>query len=781
MDRTMAGNYRSRLLRLIGLPRLTPLRAAALLAGAVAVHTLVELPHTGLAIALGTVAALLLFVRGGDRAPVWFVLGFAWTVVRAAAVLQAQLPAELHGRDFQVHGVVRGLPQVVEGSTRFEFDIRHARLEGKDVDLRGRARLSWYAGAPALAPCAQWTFTARLRPPRGLVNPGGHDGERGAALAGRVAVGYVRDARDNRLLAAAGNACVDGWREAIGAKIDAHAGAGGPLLRALAIGDQSRIAESQWQVLRATGTGHLIAISGLHVGLFAAFGVWLARAFWKLFPRLTLRVPAPLIEAPVALACAFGYGLLAGMGTPTQRALLMIGVALLARLARRSGSATQALGLAAVAIVAVDPLAVLAAGFWLSFAGVAILLSVTRPVGDERPAWRDLPRVQVVLGITLLPLTVWFFGQGSLVGPVANLVAVPWISFVVVPLNVAASLLLVPLPALGEPLLHAAESVLWPLWWFLRQAAALPSAQLYFAAAPPWAFVLALIGAGWCLLPRGVPARALGLVLVLPLLMPMRPVLADGEFEVWMFDVGQGLSILVRTREHALLYDAGPRYPGGFDVGEAVVIPSLRALGVNRLDRLMISHGDNDHAGGAPAVKLAFPMAAVSSGEPERTGIAADACAAGEAWVWDGVRLRVLWPAGVQRLPGNDRSCVLAIEGRHGSLLLTGDVSDRVERLIVQETSALARPLTLVVAHHGSRTGSSAEFLDALAADSALVSAGYRNRFNHPHADVVARFDKRSIELIGTAENGYVHLAFTADAPAPSRGRRERTAWWRQP
>ena len=481
----------------------------------------------------------------------------------------------------------------------------------------------------------------------------------------------------------------------------------------------------------------------------------------------------------MAMVCASGYGLLAGMGVPTIRTLVMIAIALLARYARRANSVTQALALAATAIVIWDPLAALSAGFWLSFAGVAILLSVTKPIGVKQTLWRDVPRLQLVLSLALLPMTVWFFGQGSLIGPAANLIAVPWISFLVVPLTVAGSLLIVRLPAIGGPLLDLADNLLKLLWQVMQWLATLPSAQIYFASAPIWAFVLALIGVGWMLMPRGVPVRPLGMLLLIPLLMPMRDKPGPGEFEVWMFDVGQGLSVFVRTRAHTLVYDAGPRYPSGFDIGDAVVIPSLHALGVDRLDRMIISHGDSDHAGGAAAVHLAFPQAIIESGEPERLAIPAAACREGESWRWDGVDFRVVWAGTESNAKSNDRSCVVLVSSSFGSLLLTGDATTQVEPAIAQAIGDARNPLVMTVPHHGSKTASSAGFLDAIDPKWALVSAGYRNHFGHPHADVLARFETRSIPLFNTAESGYLHLRFAQAPVAPEQGRMVHQAWWR--
>ena len=765
----------------LGLPRLTPVRVVALLAAAVVVQTLPALPPHWLAVAVTVLALILLFVRRTSRVPVWFALGLGLTLLRAHGALETRLPTDLHGRDFDLIGVIRGLPDVAGRSARFEFDIESASLDHAAVDLSGLARLNWYDHAPELAPCSRWSLRARLRPPRGLVNPGGQDSERGAVQRAVVAVGYVREATQNAAIGIASGVCVDGWRRAIAAAISrrfgVHPSAG--LLRALAVGDQQGIGDPEWQVLRATGISHLIAISGLHVGMFAAFGALLARLLWKSFPRLTLRVPGPLLEAPAAMLCAFGYGLLAGMGVPTVRTLLMIAIALLARYSRRASSVAQALALAAAIIVLWDPLAVLSAGFWLSFAGVAILLFVTRPAGVAHVVWREMPRLQLVLSLALLPVTVWFFGQGSLIGPVANLIAVPWVSFLVVPFTVAGGLLVVDLPGIGGPLLDLADLLLRILWPIMQWLSALPSAQVYFASASPWAFALAVTGIGWCLMPRGVPARPMGLLLCVPLLVPAQPRPAAGEFEAWLFDVGQGLSILVRTREHALLYDTGPRYPSGYDIGDAVVIPSLRALGMASLDRMILSHGDNDHAGGAAAVHLAFPHATISSGEPERLALPAARCREGESWAWDGVTMRVVAAAQGDAPSSNDRSCVVLIEGISGSLLLTGDATSEVESSITKAIGRATEPLVLVVGHHGSRTATSAAFLDALSPQLALVSAGYRNHFGHPHGEVVERFARRSIPLFNTADAGYLHLTLSAGKLRVEQGRAARAAWWR--
>ncbi|HEY6940378.1 DNA internalization-related competence protein ComEC/Rec2 [Dokdonella sp.] len=755
--------------------------AVAMLCGAIAVHGLPGLPPRGIDVAL-TIGGALALPWPRLRPVGWLLLGFGWCAFQAGGALDARLPAELEGRDVLVTGTIDGLPLRRDDATRFVLRVDDARLDGADLPLRGRVRASWYdapAGVPAA--CERWQLLLRLKRPRGLVNPGGFDAERQALERGIVAVGYVREAGDDRRVAAR-TACIDRLRESVADGIaarvaDAHDAA---LLRAFAIGDTRGLEQGDWEVARANGIPHLIAISGFHVGVAGLFGVALAWLTWAVFPRLALWLPYPLVRAPAALLAAALYGLLAGGSLPTMRTLAMIAVVAAMRFGRRDGGAAHTLALALLAILLVDPLATLEAGFWLSFVGVAFLMLALGPVRGRLRFLRELGFGQLVMTIALLPLSVWFFGETSLVGALSNLVAVPVVSFVIVPLCLLGVLALLTWPAPAALLLAMAANVAHAQWWLLQRTAAWPGAHWYVPEAPSWATWLALAGALWLFLPRAVPGRLLGALLFLPLLWPPRAAPGPGAFEAVVIDVGQGLAVLVRTRDHALLFDAGARYPSEFDLGEVAVLPSVRALGVGRLDRLVVSHGDNDHAGGAAAVAQAFPRAERSSGEPERIAIGAAPCHAGETWEWDGVRFRMLGPSAetvATAARGNDRSCVLLVEGRAGRLLLPGDISRRVEADVAAVVGA-GPPLAVVVPHHGSRSSSSPRFLAALRPVIAVVSAGWRNRFHHPAADVVARYLAIGSELVNTADAGAVRLAFPADA-RPRIVARERVRQWR--
>lgn len=731
--------------------------ALSLLGGVTACLLLPGLPPWPL-LALSFAFGLRVWLRGTRlRAFGPALLGFGLAGLHATATLVQQLPPALEGGEVVLVGKVVDLPQPEARRTRFRFEVEDAPVAA----LHGRRlQLSWYddygATAPgprmALRAGERWRLKARLRAPRGLRNPGGFDMER-HALAGRIAAtGYVREPETARQLTSGTG--MDAWRgstsRAIAAQVPARSSR---FVRALALGDTGGLTDADWAVLRANGLTHLIAISGFHVGLAAGFFALLARGLWWLCPALARRWPRPLAAGLAAVCGALLYAAVAGFALPTVRTLLMIAVVVAARLWRRHQGAADALALALVAVLLVDPLSVLGAGFWLSFAGVAWLLWCM-PQALRHPL-REFAGAQGVATLGLLPLTVVLFGQASLAGPFANLVAVPWWSLVVVPLALLGTLCEAVANGLGAwpwRLSAWAFDLSWPLFEALARG---PFALWWLPESRGFALPLALAGAFWLLLPRGVPGKPMAVLLWLPLLWPDTRPPRHGEAEIAMIDVGQGLSILVRTRSHALLYDMGPKVEEGFDAGERAVVPTLRALGVSRLDVAVVSHGDNDHAGGLQAVREALPIGRLLGAVGDDVPGTGD-CSAGMRWRRDGVEFEILHPDPHFPYLRNESSCVLRVGTAHGSALLTGDIGEVVERTLVQEHAGKLRVDVVGIGHHGSRGSSDPAFVAATGARIALASAGFGNRFRHPAADVVERWRAAGADLRVSADSGAV-------------------------
>jgi competence protein ComEC len=747
-------------------------------------------PAIALALLAGCVASLLL----PAFAPVWcamlaiafgiagwwtggfargigtLLLGFGLCTLQADRALDAQLPPAMEGHVVMVTGAVVELPVREPKRTRFRFLVAgdsNAALRGKTLQL------AWYddrrqsrggIAPPAPAPVhagERWKFEVKLRAPRGLRNPGGFDAERNALAQGVAATGYVADAANAKRVGTARG--LDAWRETLSTRIGRDAPVDSArFLRAFALGDTGGLDDADWETLRADGLTHLIAISGFHVGLVAGFGALLARAAWWLFPLLGRRCPRQVACGIAALAAAAAYSVVAGLSLPTLRTLLMIAVVVLARALRRATRAGDALALAAIAMLLADALSPLVPGFWLSFVGVAWLLWCL-PGVETRPI-RGFFAAQGVATLGLLPLTALFFGQASLAGPFANLVAVPWWSLVVVPLTLLGTGL--------EALHQGAGNWAWWLagnafelsWRLFEWTASSPMALWWLPEGPWYAVPLALASAFWLLLPRGVPGKPLAALLWLPLLLPPLHAPATGDAELTVVDVGQGLSVLLRTHDHALLYDMGPAVPDGFDAGERVVVPTLHALGVHAIGVAMVSHGDSDHAGGFAAVRRAFPpgLSLSPAGSPVP---GTRPCLAGTHWRWDDVEFRVLHPAAGFPYLDNESSCVLRVSGTHGAALLTGDIGEVIERKLLREQPLMLRADVVLVAHHGSGGSSDPDFVAATGAKFALVSSGFGNRFHHPQAEVVERWHGAGAAVVDTQVLGALRVRLDEGGP----------------
>jgi len=737
-------------------------------------------------LALQAVAALILAA----------LLGFFYAAWRAETRLAETLPRHWEGRDVALTGRVVGLPESTPNGLRFVLDVGQVNTPG--VVLPERIQLGWFARVdapiPVLAGGACINVMARLYRPHGAINPGGFDYdawllERGIGATGSV-VGQPRAAAN---CTGAARAWLDQTRTSVREHLRAALGAKpyAGVVVALAVGDQDAIPGPQWTVFRQTGTSHLFSVSGLHITLFSALVFALVRWFWRRIPALNLRVPARMAGMVLGLLGAAAYTALSGFGIPAQRTLLMLvgaaGVAVL----DRTPTPSRLLSAALAVVVLIDPWAANAPGFWLSFGAVAALLFSGMGRLRPPPIWLSWIQTQWAVTLALTPLLLSLFQEVSLVSPLANVVAIPLISLVAVPLSLLAAV--IPWPFVAT----AAHAVVAAVMWLLEGLVRLPQ-PLFHAAAPSLpALLLALAGAGMLLLPRGLPGRWLGWLLFLPLFFPRLSAPPDGAAWLTVLDVGQGEAVLVRTARHALLVDAGPRYASGEDAGARVVAPALWRQGINRLDGLVLTHDDLDHTGGAAALLQSHrpgwlltslagvPLQSLGAVGQTLRGMRPDAltCRAGQVWTWDGVRFEVLHPPAHQYTHAghsdNNRGCVIRVQTAQFSALLAADI-ERLGEMNLLERGLLAPADVLLAPHHGSLTSSTPAFLAALRPRWVVIPVGHRNRYGHPHPEVLARYRAAGVALARTDRDGAVTLRMQGDQLTLERARETEQRYWRQ-
>ncbi|KAF0193159.1 MAG: competence protein ComEC [Gammaproteobacteria bacterium] len=709
--------------------------------------------------------ALLAYRVSAIRIPALIVVGFFWAMWRADIILSTGLPIGLEGENVTVTGWVASIPETNDRGVRFDFEISQLDYKGETRPAPGRVRISWYDKVPEIDVGDEWQLTVRLKRPHGLMNPGGFDFERWLFQNRIRATGYVRQDGANRLIQSRlDHYPVQRVRAAIKGEMARLLGERTfiGILTALAIGDSDGISRSQWEVFNRTSTSHLVAISGLHIGLVAALLFFLLRKLWGYTGRFALYVPAPRAAAIVAAAGALAYSALAGFSIPTQRSLIMISVVMAGVFWQKQQGSSRVLALALLAVLLFDPLAVLSAGFWLSFAAVAAMLFAMGGRLSAHGAWWKWGRVHLVVAVALAPVLLVLFQQVAWLSPVANFIAVPVVSLVIVPLTLLGVLFL-PLPAIGGALLLLAEWLFSWVWKYLDWLSAPELAIWSYQSPPLWTLVPALVGVVWLLAPRGWPSRWVGVIWMMPLVMLPSARPAEGEAWFTLLDVGQGLAAVVRTRDHTLVFDTGARFSDEFDAGAAAVVPFLKSQGVTDIDVLVVSHGDNDHIGGSAAVIDSFSVGQILTSVPEKFSVArVRSCTDDLTWSWNRVQFTMLQPDGVHFDKGNNRSCVLHVMTASGAILLPGDIEKSAERWLVNHRGAQLKADILVAPHHGSNTSSTQEFIDAVQPGYVLFPVGYRNRYGFPRPKVVERYRAAGATLLESSHHGAITFRLAA-------------------
>ncbi|MGV6853452.1 MAG: DNA internalization-related competence protein ComEC/Rec2 [bacterium] len=676
------------------------------------------------------------------------VVGLFWAVA-ATDLEQSSWPESRHNEQLSIVGQVDGLVKTGASGSRFMFRAKQGELKNKKLSL------STYKLDLLVHSGDHCQLRVKLKQPHGLANPGGFNYARWAKAqhiyaTGTVVSGQCKHQNGFNLSA---------QRDQISQYLMLKLGDDQPtaILRALAVGDRRGISAQTWNTLSRTGLSHLLAISGLHIGLMAVFGFWL---FGKINDVLGLRVSLYL-KVSVALVFATIYAGMAGFSVPTQRALWMLVGVSVGILGRWNWNAYDYLGMALFCVLLVDPLSVLSAGFWMSFAATSILIVSFSGEQRDKGSVRQILKAQSSVFVGLMVPSLWIFGRASLFSPLINLLAIPFVSFLLVPVLMVGLVLALGDFFLAKPMLLLAHSFAEVLLKHSGQVANLPNLMLK-GDIPAALFVLAGLGAMILITPFRNYLYAPAVVLItLPMLW--RSQLDEGEFDIQVLDVGQGLSVVVKTRAHTLLFDTGMKFSSGSDIGQAVILPYLQYAGVDKIDQLLVSHGDADHSGGAKSILDSIAVTRFLSSDLTKFPNA-ERCHLGQKWQWDGVEFEILNPTEGMPYLGNDSSCVLRISSDLGSALIPGDISQAVEyRLTRLEPNKIQSEL-IIAPHHGSKTSSSIEFIKAVSPRYVVYSTGFVNRFFMPHKIIEQRYQQQNVQAFNTAYSGAVRFEFRADS-----------------
>jgi len=762
-----------------------------------ALPTLPEVP----AVALLLFAALLFCRPLKVRLLGTFCLGLWWTLYSASPHSVDKPTAHWEGETLAVVGEVATIPIHKSGRTQFILNILEVC---GDESAAQSAQCATSCAADDTVPCAfpraayfpkrvrvaiyrhseELQITdllhakVKLKAAHGLANPNTFDYEKWLAMNGLEATGYIISYQ--KLAGAAAAYGIAQWRQRLFNQLRAlraqfpHVDS----IAAITLGLASLLSYQQREILTATGTHHLYAVSGLHIGLIFGFFFVLIERLWRYLLLQRFPYPARDVALIGALPAAIAYAALAGFSVPTQRALLMLLCIVCAALGRRQIALLQSLAVALLLILIYDPQTTLSMSFWLSFTAVAMIAFFLLIMPNLR-GWKLWFGMHAYLSTVMIMPTLVFFDYGALIAPLANMIVVPLTAFLVLPCSLLAVSSLSFSESLGVFFLRIADRLFEWLWQINARLADITVD--YFYALETWhiAFVLAAILLFLALKQKTL--RMLSLLLLFPLVpaLDTPPPIASGAFRVVFFDVGQGLSVLVQTQRHNLIYDTGPSYSSGFNTADSVILPYLRAQRINTIDTLIVSHNDNDHAGSAAALLAASMPRQLLSGEPLTVGKHTFArCQRGQSWRWDDVLFEILYPPIAGRASGNNASCVLRISNRKHSLLLTADIEKEAERVLLAYPPAASD--VMLIPHHGSRTSSTPELIDAVSPTLAVVTSGYRNRFSLPKADVIARYYARGIQVLDTSRSGALTVDFPPDAPLELQAyRTHNRPYWR--
>lgn len=750
----------------------------ALIGGSLAPWLLTSPPPAWLSAAL-LVAGSALLLPARLRWAALFLLGCGLSLWQLQWRLADRLDAALAVTVHSVAGVIASLPDEQDEYARFLFAPgAAARASG----LPSRLLVYWYRDWPELRAGQSWRLELLLKPPWGAVNFQGPDRERWLFSQGIGGLATVRSGGTHNKIAGAPRPlrfALHRLREDIRRRIVARLGEGreSGVIRALAIADRAGMRQADRQLMMATGTSHLLAISGLHIGLAAIGGFWLVRALLWLLPFGSVGARNFWLCLGGALLLAGMYACLAGLGVATRRAMLMLLIGMVALALARSIHPARALALSAAAILLLDPFAALTAGFWFSFLAVAALLWMFVPRCGRMPWWKSLLMAQLAVVVVMMPVSLFWFEAFALTGFLVNLVAIPWVSLVLVPLTLFAMLAMPISAELAGVALDAAADAAAVMLSFLEWMDGLHGLIGGVPAPTAWQLLGGVCAGLLLILPRTLGLRWLGLFLLLPMFLPPGVSTAPGSLLLEVLDVGQGTAVTVSTSRHTLLYDSGPGDGRAWHRVDSVLRPALIRRAGRAPQRIVISHGDLDHAGGLGALLQRYPQALFNANLRDSK---LPGCALPLRWQWEGARFDVLHPSPALPYLGNDSSCVLSVRLGQASILLSGDISRPVEDRLLAD--GLGSYRVLLVPHHGSASSSGPAFIERVAPQAAIGTDSLGNRFGFPRPEVRDRYLRFGVAYWSSGECGALRLVLQADGRFSAiSARRQRSRLWRWP
>jgi competence protein ComEC len=705
---------------------------------------------------------------------VFFAVGFAWMWLFSNQVLNPNIDEKFFNTPTKVVGTIVGLPQIKTQKTKFELNVSQP--------FKGKIKLAWYQQLSApLRSGDEWQLNIKIKKNNGYQNQGGFDYEQWLFYQQFDATGYVKRDEFNKLLSSSALLSIHSIRQNIRqhlTKILADFEFIG-VINALIIGDRSILKTEHWDIFKATNTTHLSVISGLHIGLISGFIFLLASFLWRQCYRCSLKLPANIVGAYFGLISALIYALIAGFSIPTQRAFIMASVVFLAVIFRRTHNVWQLYGGALFLVLALNPLSVFSVGFWLSFYVVAIIIYAVGQHKNKHWLFKIL-YIQLLISIATLPLTAWFFSQGSLLSPIANIIAIPVFSFITTPFALLGALLsYAQLDFLAQIIFSIANQSLIYLSNFLQYLQTFEFNLWHYTPSSSINLILLITAILIILLPNALKFRKIALILLIIIWLQPIEKLHKNEVLITTLDVGQGLSHVVQTKNHTLIFDTGARYASGFNMGDAVIIPYLNAKQINTLDLIIISHGDNDHIGGLKSLLENIPTQQILSSVPDKIlHNNVSRCNSTPDWEWDGVLFQMLNFA--NNFTDNNASCVLKISNKNHSILLTGDIEKQAERYLLDTWGDKLKSDILISPHHGSKTSSSELFLSAVSPDWVVISSGYKNRFKHPAKSIIAPYQQHAIKILNTSCTGQIDIKLNDKINIDNYRQTHKRYYWRQ-